>query len=294
MELSYYDLVSPSPYNLNGVGHIKAVTLSEIDSLPYKLDTYLSYVNILKMDKDTYYKVTDMSEKDIDALNKIFRERNLKLTVYDLIMLNEVLRNNMFLAIDFFFVEEVFFDKSSNTFSLFIDFFFVEEVFFDKSSNTFSLFIPPKDKEGEPVIVGVISRDNFKDVFKVVLQRCAVDVSEEDDLDSLVFKNEKARRNYMKMQKGKKERVAKKEILDKFDLGNIISALASKGNGINILNIWNLSIYNLYDQFDRSRHNKIDEIVARSISIWGDKNKTYDAESWFENRVATKELRTSD
>ena len=24
------------------------------------------------------------------------------------------------------------------------------------------------------------------------------------------------------------------------------------------------------------------------------KNKTYDAESWFENRVATKELRTSD
>ena len=273
MELSYYDLVSPSPYNLNGVGHIKAVTLTEIDSLPYKLDTYLSYVNILKMDKDTYYKVTDMSEKDIDALNKIFRERNLKLTVYDLIMLNEVLRNNMFLAIDFFFVEEVFFDKSSNT---------------------FSLFIPPKDKDSEPVIVGVISRDNFKDVFKVVLQRCAVDVSEEEDLDSLVFKNEKARRNYMKMQKGKKERVAKKEILDKFDLGNIISALASKGNGINILNIWNLSIYNLYDQFDRSRHNKIDEIVARSISIWGDKNKTYDAESWFENRVATKELRTSD
>ena len=178
MELSYYDLVSPSPYNLNGVGHIKAVTLAEIDSLPYKLDTYLSYVNILKMDKDTYYKVTDMSEKDIDALNKIFRERNLKLTVYDLIMLNEVLRNNMFLAIDFFFVEEVFFDKSSNT---------------------FSLFIPPKDKNSEPVIVGVISRDNFKDVFKVVLQRCAVDVSEEDDLDSLVFKNEKARRNYMKM-----------------------------------------------------------------------------------------------
>ena len=31
MELSYYDLVSPSPYNLNGVGHIKAVTLAEID-----------------------------------------------------------------------------------------------------------------------------------------------------------------------------------------------------------------------------------------------------------------------
>ena len=273
MELSYYDLVSPSPYNLNGVGHIKAVTLSEIDSLPYKLDTYLSYVNILKMDKDTYYKITDMSEKDIDALNKIFRERNLKLTVYDLIMLNEVLRNNMFLAIDFFFVEEVFFDKSSNT---------------------FSLFIPPKDKDGEPVIVGVISRDNFKDVFKVVLQRCAVDVSEEEDFDSLVFKNEKARRNYMKMQKGKKERVAKKEILDKFDLGNIISALASKGNGINILNIWNLSIYNLYDQFDRSRHNKIDEIIARSISIWGDKNKTYDAESWFKNRVAIKDSRTSD
>ena len=71
MELSYYDLVSPSPYNLNGVGHIKAVTLAEIDSLPYKLDTYLSYVNILKMDKDTYYKVTDMSEKDIDALNAV-------------------------------------------------------------------------------------------------------------------------------------------------------------------------------------------------------------------------------
>ena len=38
----------------------------------------------------------------------------------------------------------------------------------------------------------------------------------------------------------------------------------------------------------------IDEIVARSISIWGDKNKTYDAESWFENRVAIKESKTSD
>lgn len=271
-QLSYYDLVSPSPYNLEGIGHIKAVTLSDIDSLPYKLDTYLSYINILKMDKDTYYKLTEMKESDIDTLNRIFNERNLKLTVYDLIMLNDVLRNNMFLAIDFFFVEEVFFDKSSNT---------------------FSLFTTPEDKDGEPDIVGVISRDNFKDVFKIVLQRCAIEVDEEEDFDSLVFKNEKARRNYMKMQKGKKDRIAKKEILEKFDIGNMISALASRGNGINILNIWNLSIYNLYDQFDRSRHNKIDEIVSRSISIWGDKGKTYDAESWFDNRVAKKE-KTSD
>lgn len=272
-QLSYYDLVSPSPYNLEGIGHIKAITLSDIDSLPYKLDTYLSYINILKMDKDTYYKLTEMKESDIDTLNRIFNERNLKLTVYDLIMLNDVLRNNMFLAIDFFFVEEVFFDKSSNT---------------------FSLFTTPEDKDGESNIIGVISRDNFKDVFKIVLQRCAIEVDEEEDFDSLVFKNEKARRNYMKIQKGKKDRVAKKEILEKFDIGNMISALASKGNGINILNIWNLSIYNLYDQFDRSRHNKIDEIISRSISIWGDKEKTYDAESWFNNRVATKELKTSD
>lgn len=64
---------------------------------------------------------------------------------------------------------------------------------------------------------------------------------------------------------------------------NIISALAAHHNSLNIINIWDLTVYQLNDQFKRQRYIDYYHILSRSVSIWGDKDSKFDDSLWFSN-----------
>lgn len=263
MKLSYYDLISTSPYLMDGVGSIKAITFRDIDKLPQKIETYSLFISVLSFDKDSFIEATQMSTEQVDLFNKIFKERNLKPTVFDFILTNETIRNQLFLAYDFFFVENIAYNQENGTFILY------------------------NGEFEQDNIVGLITRDNFKDVASIILQRCSIDNSEEENYDDMVFRDEMTRRKWIKQHEGAKQLRQAKEKMNgaMFDIGNIISAVCAQGIGITMLNVWDLTIYNLYDQFQRIRDNRIDKITSHSIAVWGDEKKKYDFDGWLKNDV---------
>lgn len=72
-----------------------------------------------------------------------------------------------------------------------------------------------------------------------------------------------------KLQKGRTEK-AKQTAPDKnMELGNIISAVANKSHSLHIMNIWDLTIFQLWDCFSRLSNNSIYDIQSMSVAAWG-------------------------
>ena len=82
-----------------------------------------------------------------------------------------------------------------------------------------------------------------------------------------------------KLQKGREKRHNKPD--KNMELGNIISAISNKSQSLNILNIWELTVFQLWDCFSRLSNNSIYDIQSMSVATWGDKDKQFDATAWF-------------
>ena len=65
------------------------------------------------------------------------------------------------------------------------------------------------------------------------------------------------------------------------ELGNIISAVANKSQSLNIINIWELTVYQVWDCFSRLSNNSIYDIQSMSVAAWGNKDNYFDATAWF-------------
>lgn len=84
-----------------------------------------------------------------------------------------------------------------------------------------------------------------------------------------------------KLQKGRDEKAKHTKADKNMELGNIISAVANKSQSLNILNIWDLTVYQVWDCFQRLSNNNIYNIQSMSVAAWGNKDNQFDAASWF-------------
>lgn len=113
-----------------------------------------------------------------------------------------------------------------------------------------------------------INRNNFDEIAKVVeVQNNPSFSGEEDDYNPA---NEVARSIAEKIRKGK-EKANKSKALESggegINLADMISAVSAMSNSINKLNVWDLTIYQLYDEF--ARLNKIDNYKLQiQASMW--------------------------
>lgn len=65
------------------------------------------------------------------------------------------------------------------------------------------------------------------------------------------------------------------------ELPNIISSISSHHNSLNIINVWDLTVYQLYDQFNRQRLGDSFNIQSMSVAAWGDSDGKFDETVWF-------------
>ena len=100
------------------------------------------------------------------------------------------------------------------------------------------------------------------------------------------IKSKKALEIMKKLQKGRNEKTKQTKLDKNMELGNIISSVANRSKTLNILNIWELTIFQLYDCFSRLSNNNIYDIQSISVAVWGDKDNHFDATSWF-NKIDT-------
>lgn len=250
MKLNYFDLLSPDPIYIQKVGGIISPKLKDISSIG--INTYQYYLTILLMDLKTYFTIIGQQEQF-----KLIPEKDKKqMSIFEL------------LTID---------NDSINLLQTVLNFFIKENVMY---SNEHNMFFVQKDNE----IIGTISKEIYPQICDIICQRNYVKSNQEEDLSKI--KSKKALEILKKLKKGRteKEKISKAD--KNMELGNIISAVANKSQSLNILNIWDLTVFQIWDCFARLNNNNIYDIQSMSVAAWGDKDNHFDATAWFK-RIET-------
>lgn len=152
---------------------------------------------------------------------------------------------------------------------------FVENVNYNSD---FDCFVLIDDDE----VVGYITKENYLEVCSIILQMNRID--SKDIIDLSKVKNKKGLARILRMQKLKQQaQKTSKTSNPDMELGNIISAVCAMHNSLNYKNIWDLTIYQLWDTFDRLQNQTIYNSNLFSVSVWGDKEKKFKFNDWFKN-----------
>lgn len=248
MELTYFDLLSPEPIYFQNIGGIKCPTLREISNLTYHV--YQTYLAVLSMTPKKYFEMTNQSQ----YYESLSDDEKASFHIYDLITQNKQLLPITENALNFFLEYESKYDEQSHSFFLF------------KNIN-------------EPS-VGFIKKSMWIQLCDIILQRNFI-TPQNEDLSKV--KNKKALSIMQKLQKGRESKEKKAKADKNMEIGNIISAVAHKGNSLNIINIWDITIYQLWDAFYRTCNNHVLNIQSMSVAAWGDKNNLFDSTAWYKN-----------
>lgn len=266
MRLDYGTQLSPVPITLS-IGTLRKPTLKEISQITF--DRFSFYEFFLKLSPETYYTKLQ-KENDGEAFwGSLTEEEQDKITIYNIIEEDDKIRSTYVEIFNFFFVETVIY----------------QEGFFILLQENTAIDNPDKIKREQ--VRGAIAKDNFTQVMSLLQQICCI-YNEEESLDDMKFKNNLARKLMEKMLKAKKkEQETKKSDLN-LTIPNIISSLANKHPSLNYVNIWDLTIFQLLDAFNRTQANSMYDIDSTRVSVWGDEKKTFDVSLWYKNNYDKK------
>lgn len=266
MRLDYGTQLSPTPITLS-IGTLRKPTLKEISEITF--EKFNAYEYFLMLSPETYYTEFKNDKDKGEFWKSLTEDEQNGITVYDVITKDDAIRSIYIEMFNFFFVEKVIYHEG----------FFIllkENIAIDN----------PNDIEQDQ-IRGVIAKENISQVINLLQQICCINDEEESE-DAVKFKNNIAKKIYEKMSKAKKENKKTKKADVNLSMPNIISAISNKHPSLNYLNIWDLTIFQLLDSFEKLRGNSIFEIDCTRISVWGDKDKKFDPSLWYRNNYDTK------
>ena len=250
IKLDYFDCISPLPLELTNVGKIKSPKLIDVAEISYY--TYSLYIAYLKMTPEEYFEIYHKDE-EID-FNYI-----LNLTKFDLVKNDDRFRIVIQSALNFFF---------ENSFEYYPE---------------YGAFLSFTEKNNEEIPTGIINNDNYAQVVEVILQRVHItpDENEVDDINKI--KNKRGRKIYEKMMKRRKKFKKAKANNPDLTLANIIAAVATRSSNLNWINIWDITVFHLFDEFERLQINDQYNIASTQVAAWGDKDKKFKFGLWSKN-----------
>ena len=134
-------------------------------------------------------------------------------------------------------------------------------------------------------VKGMINPMTLADVLDILQQVCCIKSNDPLDDPKPKFKNEKARRLYERMLKANKKENKRKAQKDFYNMSlpNIISATAAKNPGLNIINIWDATLFQLYDQFEKAQNDDAHYMNSVRVAVWGDEKNQFDPSLWYKN-----------
>ncbi|MCH5265803.1 MAG: hypothetical protein J1F02_07875 [Lachnospiraceae bacterium] len=248
MKLDYASLISPAPYYLEQAGHIKSPLLRDIFCSGVTYPQYNMYLSLLLTTPKHYCEKVNPANADwYQALDEAEKS---SLSMYDMILMEPWLQSSFLRIFQFFFTEEVVWSEENQLFLTYGE---------------------------EPE--GTIHRENFSTVCDVILQRCYVS-RPDTSLDPAQVTSKKAQAILKKIQAGRKQRTTESSDKD-MELPNLITAIAVKSHSINFTNIWDLTIYQLYEQFKREQSGVYFEIQKMSVAAYGNKENSFKGNEWY-------------
>ncbi len=264
MKLDYGTLISPTPLKLN-ICSIKSPTLREISNLSAKFNTYNGFLSIILTDIKSYYRVVENEE--FDYFSKYTEEEKKQILKikkeYESITQEERVKVG---TLDVFNFDKKMIEELREALSFFI----CEKISYSFDDRAFLIY------DGDEVI-GAINSQSYPGVVDIILQMNWIhkDILQEDKTK---VKNKKALEILEKLNKAK---TVSKKTDERLELPNIISSIAAYHNSINMLNIWDLTIYQIYDLFERMQSNTVFDIKSTAIAF-GAKDDKFNAGQWFD------------
>ena len=121
-------------------------------------------------------------------------------------------------------------------------------------------------KNGKLLInnTNIINKEIYQKILEIIAEINCLKVNKQQE----TYANEKARKIAEKIQQAKQKR-SNVQSKDSVSLPDIISAVASRKESLNLLNIWDLTIYQLYDHYNRLIAEDEFDIYAMNYAYWG-------------------------
>lgn len=247
MYFDYFDMLSGEPVLLQGIGHIKSPSLRDIcpsSGIGYR--GYNLYLNFLSWDKEHLLQYDQIMQ--YRGASKLDREQ---FNVFDVATLLKQTRE-LYRGV--------------------LSFFMVEEVVWDDANRRFAICVNDEDKNGNSVkvMVGAIDRNNFDTVRSVILQANFIGLDKDDE--PVHHSSEKSKALWEQAQKYLAEQAktdAGKKEKPEYSISNIISKLCAAHPSYNLLNIFDLTIFQLYDAFFQFGYLRSSDLNERIFSNHG-------------------------
>lgn len=262
MVLDYGTQLSPAPIKLS-IGTIKKPLLRDIALISF--EKFNLFEAFLKMTPERF--LTNIKDNGVQYWDSIDTEQRKQISMYDLILTDSSLCDVYVEIFNFFFVEPVVFS---------------EGLFIILKDGT-----DPSDLTSPTNIRGVIHDKIFAQTLELIQQVCSI-YEKEESTEGLKFKNRAARKIYEKMLKAQKQEKTQKKADINMSLPNIISAVSNMHPTINPINVWDMTVFQLLDSFNRLRVNVAYQIDLTRVSVWGDEKKSFNIALWYKNYYEKK------
>lgn len=155
--------------------------------------------------------------------------------------------------------------------------FFINRIAYQESEKAFILL--QADETKPDTLEGFVNAETF-DLYCSLMSQLMHDTKseekKEEDLSGKPPEVLKALETFNKYANK-----TKSENYKDYTIPNIISKMCTASMGYNLLNIYDLTIWQLYDQFQSYAQNRIAHISERSFTIWGGDN--FDFNLWLKN-----------
>lgn len=242
------NLLSGTPIQV-GAFHIRQIKLRELgDSGICSFEQYQRSLSVISLGREELLKILQL-ESEVGQLSG---QNQQSMTVFRLLTGVASLRQCFFEALSFFISEPFRYVEEENVFQV-----------IDSSS----------------AVLGVISNNTYPQIRRTIMQANCLAV---EDVELQGFKGKRARAIYERIMAGRaasqKQKAADERSLS---LSSIISAVAARHHSLNILNIWDLTVYQLYDQFAQLNKSLQVDVSSMRWAAWG--QEPFDFSLWYKD-----------
>ena len=241
--MDYISLLSGKPVWIDGVGWMRSPKIKEIcgefdGGISY--GKYATYLSILQLNKKTLSAY--MEKIGLGSLIESIKEQTIPL--FRVLMLMNDIRALLVETIRFFVIGDVSIEM--------------------EGEYPRRLKITYQDKQ-----TGLIDESNFDMVRHTLmtLNHLSAEVVERQKKQTK-SKDGRTQKFFERAAKYEQQNKKNKEV-DKFDLGNIVSKLCVYGSSYNLLTIYELTVFQLYDQFIQMCTMKGNNISEKIYCTWG-------------------------
>lgn len=236
MKLNYEELLSGDLIYIDGVGHVKSPKLKELNPTSgIGMWKYNLYLNILSWDKEEFLRfIRAAGHRSFRALD------DPRVEVFNAMTLFKDTRELLQNAMAFFINEKLEWDSEKKN------------------------YVITNDAGAD---IGIISRNNFEEVRDALLQLNYINVNKKEE--QIKHSSKKSEELWKIVQKNLKEQAKKEPQNDDLRFGNVISKLCSVGIGYTLLNVYDLTVFQLYDQFFQYGYLRAMDLNERAFTIHG-------------------------